>query len=99
MDDIQALLVSIIRAIVAYPDDVETHIDVGSDERGELTTIHVKVNNADVGLCIGESGKTAESIRKIVSLAGHRALEKRIYTKIDAPRIPKNHFSLEGVKA
>lgn len=93
MNEIEQLLLSIIRAIVAYPDDVETYTDVGTDERGELTTIHVKVNSADVGLCIGESGKTAESIRKIISLAGHRALEKRIYTKIDAPRVPKNHFT------
>lgn len=93
MDKVETLLISIIRAIVAYPDDVETYTDVGTDERGELTTIHVKVNAADVGLCIGEGGKTAESIRRIISLAGHRALDKRIYTKIDAPRVPKNHFA------
>ena len=94
MNEIEQLLHSVIRAIVAYPDDVEMHTEVGNDERGELTTIHVKVNNADVGLCIGEGGKTAEAIRKIVSLAAHRRLEKRVYTKIDAPRVPKNHFNL-----
>lgn len=95
MNEIEQLLLSIIRAIVAYPDDVQTHIDIGSDEKGELTTIHVKVNPADVGLCIGEGGKTAESLRRLISLAGHRQLDKRIYTKIDAPRVPRNHFEYE----
>lgn len=94
MDAIEKLLLSVISAIVAYPDDVEIYTDVGQDERGEITTIHVKVNNADVGLCIGEGGKTAEAIRRIISLAGHRTLDKRVYTKIDAPRIPRNHFAL-----
>lgn len=92
MDIIEQLLLSIIRAIVAYPNDVETYTEIGSDEKGELTTIHVKVNTADVGLCIGEGGKTAESIRRVISLAGHRLVEKRIYTKIDAPKVPRNHF-------
>lgn len=93
MDKVETLLRSIITAIVQYPDDVETYTEVGSDEKGEITTIHVKVNKADVGLCIGEGGKTAESIRRIISLAGHRELEKRVYTKIDAPSIPKDHFA------
>lgn len=92
MDKVEQLLRSIITAIVQYPDDVETYTETGTDEKGEITTIHVKVNKADVGLCIGESGKTAESIRRVISLAGHRALETRVYTKIDAPRIAKNHF-------
>ena len=92
MDKVEQLLLSIITAIVQYPDDVQTYVDVGSDEKGELTTIHVKLNKADVGLCIGEGGKTAESIRKIIGLAGHRQSEKRVYTKIDAPKVPKNHF-------
>lgn len=99
MTEIEGLLTTIIRAIVAYPDDVETYTSVGTDERGELTTIHVKVNSADVGLCIGEGGKTAEAIRKIMSLAGHRLAEKRIYTKIDAPRVPKNHFNFNAATA
>lgn len=94
MNEIEQLLSSVIRAIVAYPDDVELHTEVGADEYGELTTIFVKVNNADVGLCIGEGGKNAESIRRLVSLAAHRQSGKRVYTKIDAPRIPKNHFAL-----
>lgn len=94
MDKVENLLTSIITAIVANPDDVKTHSEVGEDADGEITTIHVKVNQADVGLILGKQGATTEAIRRIVSLAGHRLADKRVYTKIDAPpnTTRRNHF-------
>lgn len=89
------LLLEIIRAIVAYPDEVELYSEISTDEKGELTTIHVKVHNTDIGLCIGKGGETAEAVRKVINLAGHRLEDKRYYTKIDAPKLGRNHFTYD----
>ncbi len=93
INDIENLVKQIIRSIVSVPDDVETFVDKQSESEDDLFTIHVKVNSVDVGLCIGEGGKTAESIRRIIGLSGHQLLKARVYTKIDAPKVPHNHFN------
>ncbi len=92
INDIESFVSQIIKAIVSVPDDVKTAVKKQDDNEEELFTIHVRVNPVDVGLCIGEGGKTAESLRRIVGLAGHRALNVRVYTKIDAPKVPDNYF-------
>jgi predicted RNA-binding protein YlqC (UPF0109 family) len=92
MDNVLNVLDTILKSIVSYPDAVEMHVSLESDDHGELEVINVKVHNEDVGACIGKKGGTAEAIRKIVGLAGFKLLDKRVYVRIDAPKLPKAHF-------
>ena len=93
MDYAQNLLIQVIKGFVTNPDSVETFVSEDKDEKGEITMINVKVHKDDVGTCIGEGGKTAEAIRKVVGIVGFKQSGKRIYVKIDAPKVPKTHFS------
>lgn len=92
METVQNLVSSIIKGLVEYPEDVELHESLDSDDKGELSVINVKVNRKDVGVCIGNQGNTAEALRRIISLVGFKQTGKRIYLKIDAPKIPKDYF-------
>ena len=92
MDTVKSLVLDMVKGIVSYPDDVELHLTEDSDDKGEIIIINIKVAKEDIGLCIGEGGTTAEAIRKIVGLIGFRQTEKRVYAKIDAPKLPKNHY-------
>lgn len=93
VSDLEKLLVGLIRSFVMFPDDVQTHVEERTDAEGEVATIFVKLNDSDIGLCIGLGGKTAESLRRVIGLIGHRQLNKRVYTKIDAEKMPRNHSS------
>ena len=92
METLESLVLDMIKGIVSYPDEVELHFSTDEDERGEITIINIKVSKEDIGLCIGEKGVTAEALRKIIGLIGFRQTEKRVYAKIDAPKLPKNHY-------
>ncbi len=93
MEYAQSLLLQVVKGFVTYPDDVETFVSEDKDDKGEIVMINVKVHKDDVGTCIGEGGKTAEAIRKVVGVVGFKQSGKRIYVKIDAPKIPRNHFA------
>lgn len=92
METVKDILSAVIKGFVSKPNDVELYESMDSDEKGELTIINVKVNRADIGICIGTQGNTAEALRKVAGLVGFKQTGKRIYVKIDAPKIPKDHF-------
>ena len=94
MDKIEQLVMTVIKSFVHSPEDVELHSSQETDDKGELTMINVKVNRDDVGLCIGEKGATAEAVRRIVGLAGFKETGKRVFVRIDAPKLAKNHFEV-----
>lgn len=98
MQQVENFLSEIVKGIVTKPDEVQTHVSDEKNEDGNLTLINVKVAKEDVGLCIGEKGKTAEAIRRVVGLYGFQRLKKRVYVKIDAPKVPRNHFDYEKEK-
>ena len=98
MDTTKELLKNLICGFVNNPEAVELYVDKETDDKGEVNIIHVKVDKDDVGICIGSSGTTAEALRKIVGLIGFKQLNGRVYVKIDAPKIPKDHFSYETAK-
>ncbi len=99
MQQVETLLLDILKGIVERPDEVKLHTSVGTDDKGELTTINIKLASEDVGACIGQKGKNAEAIRRVIGLVAFKQLEKRVYVKIDAPRIPKNHFGYDKYNA
>ncbi len=92
MENVKVLLLDIVKGLVDKPDRVELFMSEETDGTGEIVIINVKVATEDVGICIGQKGTTAEAIRKVIGLVGFKQTGKRVYVKIDAPRIPRNHF-------
>ncbi|MFH1789537.1 MAG: KH domain-containing protein [bacterium] len=79
MEDLD-FLVSMVKSIVSYPDDVKADRTV--DERGVLITLDV--NPADMGSVIGRSGQTARAIRTLLRVVGAKN-NARVNLKINEP--------------
>ena len=71
------LLELIARSLVDHPDDV----DVTEIDDDQKTVLELKVAPDDLGKVIGKQGRTARSIRTILSSAGTK-LSKRIVFEI-----------------
>ena len=90
------ILLKMMEAIVSKPEEVEIHTSEGSDEKGEFTKINIKVAPEDIPTAIGAKGTTAESVRRIAILAAKRAgYEKQLFIRVDAPRLPSQHYYKE----
>lgn len=75
--DIKELVTFMAKALVEKPDDVQvTLVEERSQDVYEL-----EVADADLGKVIGRGGKTAESMRAVVSAAG-RMQNKRATVEI-----------------
>jgi predicted RNA-binding protein YlqC (UPF0109 family) len=59
------LIIEIARALVDSPESVS----VETIEDGEVTVIRLRVAQSDVGKVIGKQGRTARSLRTILSAA------------------------------
>ncbi len=57
----------IVKNLVQTPDEVK----VSSYEDGDITVIHVLVNEDELGKVIGKNGRIAQSIRAIVRSASN----------------------------
>lgn len=62
-DPTQSLVEQIARALVDHPDAVEVQAVV----RDESTVLRLHVSDADIGKVIGKQGRTAHSLRTILS--------------------------------
>lgn len=86
----QEFLVTVVKAIVNHPDDVEVTRDL--DERGVLLTL--KVNQEDMGYVIGREGSTAKAIRTLLRIIGVKN-NARLNLKIAEPegstRVPRDN--------
>ena len=96
MDEVQSILSQIIKGIVSKPEEVVLHATNDKDDKGDIVIINIKLNKTDIGVCIGKGGENAEAIRRIIGLIGFKLTGTRVYVKIDAPQIPKNHFNYEN---
>lgn len=76
----QEFVESLVRSIVANPNDVSTDRTV--DEMGVLITL--KVNPADMGYVIGRQGQTARAIRTLLKIVGAKN-NARVNLKIYEP--------------
>ena len=73
------LLELIARSLVDHPDDVDvTEID-GDDQ----TLLELKVAPDDLGKVIGKQGRTARSIRTILSSAGAKSSKRIVFEIIE----------------
>ena len=78
--DDQQFVETLVRAIVANPDDVKTDRTV--DEMGVLITLHL--NPEDMGYVIGRQGQTARAIRTLLKIVGAKN-NARVNLKIHEP--------------
>lgn len=76
----QEFVESLVKAIVANPDDVKTERVV--DEMGVLITLHL--NPEDMGYVIGRQGQTARAIRTLLKIVGAKN-NARVNLKIHEP--------------
>lgn len=80
MEQDQAFLEYVVKAIVNNPDSVKTTRTV--DERGVLITLDVGLG--DMGYVIGRQGQTARSIRTLLKIVGAKN-NARVNLKINEP--------------
>ncbi len=80
MEQDQAFVEYVVKAIVNTPDDVRVERTV--DERGVLITLHV--NPSDMGYVIGREGQTARALRTLLKIVGARN-NARVNLKIYEP--------------
>ena len=66
------LLVTIAKALVQNPDDVNV---IEEDKDGEIV-LTLSVNEQDMGKVIGRSGRIAKAIRSVMSAAASKASVK-----------------------
>ena len=62
MPDIQELILTMIKPLVEFKDEVSIEIK----ETNEFFEYHLKVNPEDIGRVIGKQGRVAKAIRTIV---------------------------------
>lgn len=71
------LMISIAKALVDHPDQVEV-----TEVEGEQTTVlELKVAPEDLGKVIGKQGRTARAVRTILNASGMK-LRKRFVLEI-----------------
>jgi len=80
MEQDQAFLEFVVKALVDNPDDVKINRTV--DEMGVLLTLDV--NPEDMGKIIGRSGNTAKAIRTLLRVVGMKN-NSRVNLKINEP--------------
>ena len=71
------LVEQMARALVDHPDEVQ----VRAVEREQTTVLELRVAPSDLGKVIGRQGRTARSMRTILSAAGMK-LKKRLTLEI-----------------
>ena len=86
MEQDQAFVEYVVKAIVNNPDDVKTERTV--DERGVLITLDV--NPTDMAYVIGRQGQTARSIRTLLKIVGAKN-NARVNLKIHEPEGSTRH--------
>jgi uncharacterized protein len=72
--DLKVLIEEIAKALVDDPSQVS--VQVVDDDEGEGTLLELRVAPTDVGKVIGKQGRTARSMRTLLSAAGMK-LHKR----------------------
>ncbi|MBI5621820.1 KH domain-containing protein [Candidatus Falkowbacteria bacterium] len=80
MENDQAFVEMVVKAIVSHPEDVTTERKI--DERGVLITLHI--NQEDMGYVIGRQGQTARALRTLLKIVGARE-NARVNLKIYEP--------------
>ena len=92
MEQDQAFVEFVVKALVDHPEDVKTERVV--DEMGVLITLHL--NPEDMGQVIGRMGQTAKALRTLLRVVGakHKArVNLKIYEPEGSHRGPRREMS------
>ncbi len=95
MEQDQAFVEFVVKALVDNPDDVKTERSV--DEMGVLITLHINPN--DMGQVIGRMGQTAKALRTLLRVVGakHKArVNLKIYEPEGSHRGPRREHGGDG---
>jgi predicted RNA-binding protein YlqC (UPF0109 family) len=98
LDQLKDNVLILVKSITKNPTEVSLHVEEQhSEDKGEFVLISIKVSSEDIPVCIGQGGSTAEAIRRLTCLVARRLeYDKRLFVRIDAPVMPKNHFDFKG---
>lgn len=89
MEELEALITHIVKNICRKPEEVELH----SEQDAVGWNINIKVAREDIPGCIGYQGLTADALRRIANIyVKTHELDQKVYVRVDAPPLPKNHF-------
>lgn len=88
-DPTQALVREIARALVDDPDAVE----VQAVEHEECTILRLLVSEADIGKVIGKQGRTAHSLRTILSAVSTKYHHRYSLDIVESGRAPQTPTS------
>lgn len=85
MEQVIAFAEYLVKALVQYPEDIEITTFKRADENsnGEVDVISVRVNEADIGVCIGREGKHSDMLRTFVCVYGYKMTDNPVYFEID----------------
>ncbi|MBF0171317.1 MAG: KH domain-containing protein [Nitrospinae bacterium] len=75
----KALIETLARALVDFPDEVE----VEEREESDLTTLELRVAPEDLGKVIGRRGRTATAMRSILSATASRESRRAVLEILD----------------
>lgn len=95
MENDQAFVEFVVKALVDNPDDVKTERSV--DEMGVLITLHINPN--DMGQVIGRMGQTAKALRTLLRVVGakHKArVNLKIYEPEGSHRGPRREHNSDS---
>ncbi len=75
----KALIETLARALVDFPDEVE----VEEREESDMTTLELRVAPEDLGKVIGRRGRTATAMRSILSATASRESRRAVLEILD----------------
>ena len=96
MEQDQAFVEFLVKALVDHPEDVKTERVV--DEMGVLITLHL--NPEDMGQVIGRMGQTAKAIRTLLRVVGAKRKARvnlKIYEPEGSHRGPRREMGDRGM--
>jgi uncharacterized protein len=79
MGELKELVLTMAKALVDDPDKVEVYETAGE----QTTVLELRVSKDDLGKVIGKQGKTARSMRTILSAAATKLKKRSILEIVD----------------
>ena len=81
--DLKSLLEAIVQGLVDRPEEVR----ISEHAKDSATVLELRVARTDIGKVIGKDGRTAQSIRTVLSAAGARDQFQHGHRGLDWQRV------------
>jgi predicted RNA-binding protein YlqC (UPF0109 family) len=70
--NLEELIADIVTPLVDHPEEVR----IEKDEKNQVVSLILSVNEQDIGKIIGKEGRTAQAIRTVLAAAGAQSSKK-----------------------